>query len=76
MASKQQRADEIVEFLTKRKPQAFCDDCIAENLTPPANRHYVAAITNSLGKTPAFHRADGNCNGPRRETDKRVIRAL
>lgn len=76
MAGKNDRTDQIVEFLQARKPNAFCDDCIAEHLDPQANRHYVAAITKTLGRTGQYNRSQGQCWGPRGEADKLVIRML
>jgi len=71
-----QRPDQIIAFLTSNKPKAYCDDCIAAALTPQANRHYVASITNSLAKTPPFQREHGQCSGNRSESEKLVIRAV
>ena len=70
------RTDQIVEFLKRRQPNAFCDDCTAAHLEPPANRHYVAAITKTLGRTEQYDRSKGQCWGPRGEAGKMVIRML
>lgn len=60
-------ADQVNKFLTDNRPNAYCDDCIAEKLSL-SRRQQAFRVTSALG-TPgtSFVRADGICTSCREE---------
>jgi hypothetical protein len=52
-------AEQVNNYLTKRRPDAVCDSCIADNLKL---RHQQAnRVTMALGTTSDFTREPGVC---------------
>jgi hypothetical protein len=66
------RAQDINDFVKRREPAAFCDDCIAKKLELP-RRQQSAAITETLGTTTDFTREHGLCSVC--ASEKKVIHA-
>ena len=52
-------AQRVNQFLSRRAPTAFCDDCIAKELS--LSRRQAQRVTSVLGMT-TFHRAEGSCS--------------
>jgi hypothetical protein len=53
-------AQRVNQFLSRRAPAAFCDDCIAKELS--LSRLQAQRVTSAFGMT-TFHRAEGLCSG-------------
>ncbi|MCS3902201.1 hypothetical protein J2T55_000193 [Methylohalomonas lacus] len=53
-------AERVVEFLNSRRPSAFCDDCIADEMG--SNRHHTQQTTHPLGLTRGYERARNHCH--------------
>jgi hypothetical protein len=51
----------INEFITKHRPNAFCDDCIAEKLDL-SRRQQAHRVTSALGPTGDFRREVDSCS--------------
>ncbi len=49
----------VIDLLLMRRPNAYCDDCITEELTK--NRHQIQAVTADLARTDHFNRRPGAC---------------
>ncbi len=54
-------SERVSAFLTVRRPNRFCDDCIAESLEFSGRENYQMA-TSALGTTDSFHRGQGVCS--------------
>jgi hypothetical protein len=52
-------AKRVEQFLSHRAPAAFCNDCIAKELSLSSRQ--VQRVTGVLGTT-TFHRAEGGCS--------------
>lgn len=53
--------ERVAQFLTQRRPAAFCDHCIKEALG--LERHQQAQqATSALGAGPGYTRAEGRCS--------------
>ena len=52
-------AQRVNQFLSRRAPAAFCDDCIAKELS--LSRRQAQRVTSALGMT-TFRRAEGSCS--------------
>ncbi len=52
--------DRVSAFLTVRRPNRFCDDCIGESLE--LKREDVRKGSSALETTDSFHRALGICS--------------
>jgi hypothetical protein len=68
-------AEQIVGFLQKNKPKAYCDDCITEELGLK-RRQRAERVTLPLGLTSDFERAKGVCSVCQNDLPKYVTRAL
>ena len=64
-------AERVNKFITKHKPDAFCDDCIAEQLDL-SRRQEANLVTITLATTDNFQREIDNCSLCREV--KKVIR--
>lgn len=53
-------AQRVNDFLTKGRPRAFCDDCIADALKL-SRRQQSARVTGALETTSDFVREDDEC---------------
>ena len=54
-------AERVNEFITAKRPAAFCDDCIAEELEL-SRRQQAHRVTSALGTTSNFQRGQGICS--------------
>ncbi len=54
-------SDRVNAFLTVRRPNRFCDDCIAESLEFE-RRQDAQKATSTLETMGSFHRALGVCS--------------
>lgn len=54
-------AERVNTFITGRKPKAFCDDCIKEQLGL-SRRQQAQRVTGALATTDCFQRASGICS--------------
>ena len=70
-ASPERNADRIGRFLAARRPELFCDDCMADKLGLN-HRREANRVTRALGKTHHFWRDVGACSAC--EQHKQVIR--
>lgn len=61
----------VNEFITRAKPRAYCDDCIA-NAIKLSRRQQSARVTGALETTSDFVRELDECAGC--GTQKKVIR--
>ena len=50
---------DVAKFLKKRRPDSYCIDCIAEELSK--NRRAIQAITAPLALTDDFNQDSGGC---------------
>jgi hypothetical protein len=66
-------AQDVATWLRQRAPAAFCDDCIAKELSL-SQRQQANRVTNALGTTREFPRETGTCSGCNAE--KIVTRAV
>lgn len=69
--SAKRNTDRIGTFLAARRPELFCDDCIADMLGL-RHRREANRITGALGKTHHFWRDVGACSACKQH--KQVIR--
>ena len=53
-------AEQVAHFLHQRKPKAYCDDCLCEELKL-SRRQQAFRVTSALGVTSDFRRDDGEC---------------
>ena len=53
--------ESVATFLRTRRPKAFCDDCIAEELGK--NRRQIQPLTATLKESAEFTRLKGSCVG-------------
>ena len=53
--------DDVLNFLRKRAPKSYCDECIAGYLDPPRSASQVQPVTATLALTSGFYRARGAC---------------
>ncbi len=60
-AAADRNADRMGRFLAARRPELFCDDCIADKLGL-SHRREANRITRALGKTHHFWRDVGACS--------------
>jgi hypothetical protein len=67
--------EQIVGYLQKNKPRAFCDDCLAGELQF-ARRQEAAVITATLGLTSDYVRQRGACSICKNDKLKYVIHAV
>ncbi len=51
---------DVIAFLRKNAPLAYCDDCIARRVGVTRTQQ-VQPITSTLGLTPGFARTRGPC---------------
>ena len=63
--------ERVANFLAVNKGQAFCDDCLAEEVG--INRHQARNATSGLGASGAFRRGSGTCSKRAHDREKRVI---
>ena len=54
-------AERVNSFITEHRPNAFCDDCIAEQLSL-SSRQEAQHITSALATTDSFQRVRGICS--------------
>ena len=54
-------SESVTVFLRTRRPKAFCDDCIADELGK--NRRQIQPITVTLKESAEFTRLKGTCVG-------------
>ena len=54
-------SEDVTRFLRARRPKAFCDYCIAEELG--TNRRQIQPITVTLKESAEFTRLKGTCVG-------------
>lgn len=54
-------AEQVAEFLRQRKTNAYCDDCLCEQLKL-SRRQQAFRVTSALGVTSDFRRDDGECS--------------
>lgn len=52
--------ERVNAYITKGRPDAYCDDCIAEGLELP-RRQQVHVIASTLATTDRFNRCIGEC---------------
>ena len=64
--------EDVATFLRKRRPKAYCDDCLGVALVK--DRHHIQKKTQHLASTGAFNRDPGGCVGCDHPT-KLAIRA-
>lgn len=67
-------AEQIVGFLQKNKPKAYCDDCITDELGLK-RRQRAERVTLPLGLTSDYQREKGTCSSCKNDRPKLVIRA-
>lgn len=53
-------AQRVNDYITNARPQAFCDDCIAEALAL-SQRQQSARVTGALETTGDFNRVEDEC---------------
>ena len=53
-------AQQINDYISKHKPAAFCDNCVAEAVH--VNHSQANHTTRALGTTGDFDRAPGTCS--------------
>jgi hypothetical protein len=54
-------AEQIVAFLQNKRPERFCDDCIADELGL-RRRQRAERVTLPLGLTSDYERSKGACS--------------
>lgn len=54
-------AQRVNDYITKRRPKAFCDGCIKTAMDMNSHAH-AAQITGALGTTSDFSRESGTCS--------------
>ncbi len=52
--------EQINAYISKGRPDAYCDDCIAEGLDTE-RLEQVQLVTATLATTASFNRATGEC---------------
>lgn len=68
-------AEQIVGFLKKNRPKAYCDDCIANELKL-GSRQRAQRVTEVLGLTIEYRRERGVCSICKNDIPKLVIHAV
>jgi hypothetical protein len=63
---------DINDFITSRRPAAFCNKCVAEGVGLTNDTAHPAQVTAALGTTTDFVREAGTCSMCK--NDKTVIR--
>ncbi|MGJ5075482.1 hypothetical protein [Bradyrhizobium oligotrophicum] len=63
--------DDVSDFVKRRSPAAFCDDCIAGDLKLSVRQH-ANHKTNELANLPGFQRRIDLCSACKKT--KKVIR--
>ena len=53
--------ERVNSFITERRPDAICDDCITEQLCL-GHRYQAQIISDALATTDSFQRVSGTCS--------------